>query len=62
LELTLIIPLRCLRERVEQRVKPAVFHYIEGDAMQPMAECERYTQMLLAQIDLCCLGLEKTDI
>jgi glucosamine-6-phosphate deaminase len=49
---------RYLRERVEQRVKPAVFHYIEGDAMQPMAECERYTQMLLAQpIDLCCLGL-----
>jgi glucosamine-6-phosphate deaminase len=26
--------------------------------MQPVAECERYTQLLLAQpIDLCCLGL-----
>ncbi len=49
---------RYLRERVEQLVKPAVFHYIEGDAMQPVAECERYTQLLLAQpIDLCCLGL-----
>lgn len=49
---------RYLRERVEQRVKPAVFHYIEGNAMQPLAECQRYTQLLLAQpIDLCCLGL-----
>jgi len=54
----LIIPLvrRYLRERVEQRVKPAVFHYID-DAMQPMAECERYTQLLAQPIDLCCLGL-----
>lgn len=49
---------RYLRERVEQRVKPAVFHYIEGDAIQPVAECERYTRLLLAQpIDLCCLGI-----
>jgi len=50
---------RCyLRERVEKRVNPAVFHYIEGDAMQPLAECDRYTQLLQAQpIDLCCLGL-----
>ena len=49
---------RYLRERVENLVKPAVFHYIEGDAMQPLAECERYTQLLLAQpIDLCCLGI-----
>lgn len=49
---------RYLRERVEQQVKPAAFHYIQGDAMLPVAECERYTQLLLAQpIDLCCLGL-----
>lgn len=49
---------RYLRERVEERVKPAVFHYIQGDAMQPIAECDRYTQLLQAQkIDLCCLGL-----
>lgn len=47
-----------LRERVEKRVKPAVFHYIKGDAMQPLDECERYTRLLLAQpIDLCCLGV-----
>jgi len=49
---------RYLRERVEKRVNPAVFHYIEGDALQPLDECDRYTRLLLAQpIDLCCLGL-----
>lgn len=49
---------RYLRFRVETQVNPAVFHYIEGDAMQPLDECDRYTRLLLAQpIDLCCLGL-----
>ena len=49
---------RYMRERVEKRVKPAAFHYIEGDAMQPLNECERYTRLLLGQpIDLCCLGV-----
>jgi len=49
---------RYLRDRVEKRVNPAVFHYIEGDAMQPLDECDRYTNLLQAQpIDLCCLGV-----
>ena len=49
---------RYLRERVEKRVLPAVFHYIEGDTTQPLHECDRYTRLLLAQpIDLCCLGV-----
>lgn len=49
---------RYLRERVENRVKPKQFHYIEGDALEPLAECDRYSQLLKAQpIDLCCLGL-----
>lgn len=49
---------RYLRERVEMRVSPKEFHYIEGDAMQPLAECDRYTKLLQAQpIDLCCLGI-----
>jgi glucosamine-6-phosphate deaminase len=49
---------RYLRERVENQVKPFAFHYIEGDAMQPLEEGDRYTKLLLAQpIDLCCLGL-----
>jgi glucosamine-6-phosphate deaminase len=50
---------RCyLRERVEKKVNPAAFHYIEGDTVQPLTECDRYTKLLLSQpIDLCCLGL-----
>jgi len=47
-----------LRERVEKKVNPAAFHYIKGDTLQPLAECDRYTKLLLSQpIDLCCLGL-----
>ncbi|HZQ48121.1 MAG TPA: glucosamine-6-phosphate deaminase [Verrucomicrobiae bacterium] len=47
-----------MRERVECRVKPRAFHYLEGDALLPMDECDRYTQLLRAQtIDLCCLGV-----
>ena len=46
-----------LRERVENVVGPRAFHYLEGDALLPIRECERYAQLLRAQkIDLCCLG------
>jgi glucosamine-6-phosphate deaminase len=49
---------RFLRERIEQRVKPKAFHFIEGEAMQPLAECARYAQRVAAQpIDLCLLGI-----
>ena len=49
---------RYMRERVESRIKPRAFHYLEGDALLPMDECERYTKLLKAQpIDLCCLGV-----
>jgi glucosamine-6-phosphate deaminase len=49
---------RFLRERVEQRVRPAAFHYLAGDADQPLAECARYETLLReAPIDLCCLGI-----
>ncbi|MBD2626021.1 glucosamine-6-phosphate deaminase [Trichormus variabilis] len=49
---------RYLRERVEQRVFPKEFYYIEGDTLEPIAECDRYTKLLQAQpIDLCCLGV-----
>src|SRR5262245_36337132 len=30
---------RFLHERVEVPLRPKTFHYVEGDAMQPMAEC-----------------------
>lgn len=47
-----------LRERVENRVLPRKFHYIEGDTLEPLTECDRYTKLLQAQpIDLCCLGV-----
>ena len=49
---------RYMRERVEQRVKPRVFHYIAGDAALPLDECLRYKRLLESQpIDLCCLGI-----
>jgi glucosamine-6-phosphate deaminase len=49
---------RYMRERVESRLKPRAFHYLKGDAMEPIKECERYAQLLRAQpIDLCCLGI-----
>ncbi|MBE9200364.1 MULTISPECIES: glucosamine-6-phosphate deaminase [unclassified Nodularia (in: cyanobacteria)] len=49
---------RYMQERVEQRVCPQQFHYIQGDALEPLAECDRYTKLLQAQpIDLCCLGV-----
>ena len=49
---------RYMRERVESRVKPRVFHYLNGNADQPLNECARYADLLQAQeIDLCCLGI-----
>ena len=47
-----------LRDKVEQRVKPRVFNYIQGDALQPLTECDRYSKLLQQQeIDLCLLGI-----
>ena len=47
-----------LRHKVEQQVKPKLFNYIEGDALQPIAECDRYAKLLEQQeIDLCMLGI-----
>ncbi|MEC9081304.1 MAG: 6-phosphogluconolactonase, partial [Verrucomicrobiota bacterium] len=47
---------RYMRERVENKVHPKVFHYLGGDAPEPIAECERYEALLKAQpIDLCCM-------
>jgi glucosamine-6-phosphate deaminase len=47
-----------MKDRVESRLKPKAFHYIEGDALEPIAECERYSGLLSEKpIDLCCLGI-----
>jgi glucosamine-6-phosphate deaminase len=49
---------RYLWERVEIRVKPKEFNYIEGDTEEPLKECVRYGKLLQAQpIDLCLLGI-----
>jgi glucosamine-6-phosphate deaminase len=49
---------RFMRERVECRVHPRAFHYVQGDAPEPLKEIERYSRLLRAQpIDLCCLGI-----
>ena len=49
---------RYMRERVESRVKPKAFHYLGGDAPEPIAECERYESLLKKHsIDLCCMGV-----
>ena len=47
-----------LYHKVEQRVKPRIFNYLQGDAAQPLAECDRYSKLLQQQvIDLCLLGI-----
>ncbi|MGK7944287.1 MAG: glucosamine-6-phosphate deaminase [Microcystaceae cyanobacterium] len=47
-----------LRERVEKKVKPQQFYYIQGDTSLPLNECDRYTQLLKSHpIALCCLGI-----
>ena len=47
-----------LHHQVERRVQPGTFNYIQGDALQPKAECSRYSQLLQQQkIDLCMLGI-----
>jgi glucosamine-6-phosphate deaminase len=49
---------RYMRERVESKVHPKAFHYLGGDAPEPIAECERYEVLLKARpIDLCCMGV-----
>jgi glucosamine-6-phosphate deaminase len=49
---------RYMRERVESKVKPKAFHYLQGDAHQPLDECARYADLLQAkEIDLCCMGV-----
>ncbi|AKG21736.1 glucosamine-6-phosphate deaminase [Calothrix sp. 336/3] len=47
-----------LQARVEKRVKPQSFHYLQSDTLEPIRECDRYSQLLREQpIDLCFLGV-----
>lgn len=43
---------------VLSKIKPGVFHGIQGEAADPAAECARYASLLQeAPIDLVCLGI-----
>jgi glucosamine-6-phosphate deaminase len=47
-----------MRERVVARVHPGTFHYLDGSAAEPDAECRRYAALLAEHpLDLCCLGI-----
>lgn len=49
---------RYMHDRVEQKLKPGRFHYLGGDALEPIQECDRYSSLLREKpIDLCCLGV-----
>jgi glucosamine-6-phosphate deaminase len=49
---------RFLREHLVNPVQPGKVHYLAGDALEPIKECDRYASLLQAQpIDLCCLGI-----
>ncbi len=49
---------RYLKEKIEKFITPRQFNYIEGDANEPLEECDRYTQLLSDQpIDLIFLGV-----
>ena len=50
-----------MHELVEQKVAVRKFNYLNGDTVEPIAECDRYNQLLSAQsIDLCFLGIGET--
>lgn len=47
-----------LRTRIEEPCRPAVFHYIEGDAEDIEAECERYARLIKDNpIDIGFIGI-----
>lgn len=49
---------RFLRERVLSQIRPQAFHFIAGDAPEPLEEADRYAALLrAAPLDLCCLGI-----
>jgi glucosamine-6-phosphate deaminase len=50
-----------MREMVAEKVAVRKFNYLAGDTVEPIAECDRYYQLLSAQsIDLCFLGIGET--
>ena len=49
---------RFIREKIETTFHPGHVNYLDGDALEPVKECDRYAGLLLSRpIDLCCLGI-----
>lgn len=49
---------RWIRERIEAAFQPQEVHYIQGDAADLQAECDKYEALLReAPIDLVCMGI-----
>jgi glucosamine-6-phosphate deaminase len=49
---------RYLKERIAERVHPGVFHFIDGEAKDPLAECRRVgEQIARAPIDVAFVGI-----
>ena len=49
---------RYLRERIVDRVQPGSFHFINGDALDPAAECRRVGELISRQtIDAAFVGV-----
>jgi len=50
---------RYLREHLFDAVKPGEVHFLEGDADDPEAECERYARLLAeaGPADVACIGI-----
>jgi glucosamine-6-phosphate deaminase len=47
-----------LKERIEARVRPRAFHFIEGDSPDPQAECRRLAALIAVQpVDVAFLGI-----
>ncbi|MEA5462576.1 glucosamine-6-phosphate deaminase [Leptothoe sp. PORK10 BA2] len=47
-----------LHHHIAQWLPFQAFHYLQGDALEPIAECDRYTDLLSQQpIDICLLGI-----
>ena len=49
---------RYLRERIVERVRPRAFHFLNGDAADPAAECRRVGLLLAAApVDVAFVGI-----
>ena len=47
-----------LQQKVAQKLASCNFNFIQGDAVEPLQECDRYSKLLQQQtLDLCLLGI-----